>query len=171
MSPLREFLHLPKSVKDAGAWSDKRMPKSGSRFPLSKSRGVHLGIGWRWRVAAVTAGANEYQLLVAYHATKRNYFCVLAVNHDSDTLVLARLEYHSTHAGWHVHACCSETESRHWGRLGYPEMRRLPGKGKPQRNASFCKDDDDAMTIAARHFRIDDLRPPKRPEQGNLWQS
>lgn len=168
---LREFLSSDKSITDYGQWSDKKMPKSGSRFLLTKNKGYHLGAAWRWRVVDIHANATDYRLLVAYHATKQNYVCALGVNQLSDTLVLARLEYHSTHPGWHVHACCVQNEARHRGRWGYPEMRRLPRKGRYCRRTTFITSDADAMTIAARHFRIDDLRPRGVQTDLDLWPS
>jgi hypothetical protein len=168
MSIIREFLFGQKAITDAGLWSDKKMPKSGSRFPLRGSKGVHLGIGFRWRIVELEVNGRQFRLLVAYDPAKQNFSAYLALCGTSSCLVLARLEYHSTHPGWHVHACCESSEARQWGRVGYPEMNRIPANARSQRNIDFCADDDDAITIAAKHFRIPGLIPPRRYKQQSL---
>lgn len=77
------------------------MPKAA--FPLSKNNSFKLGAGWDWCVFEVSNGATDFRLLVAYHRGKSEYLAWLGLVSGSDTALLARLEYHRSHLGWHVH--------------------------------------------------------------------
>jgi len=156
---LRTFIRARKTIEDAGAWSDKRMPKTGGKFPLTKNRSLRVGaIGWRWRVVLLSAGANRYRLLITYHKAKGTYLAALGLECAQDTLVLGCLEYHATHVGWHMHGCCVDTDNRNSGRLRYPEMIRVPSPKQKHRNANQELTDASSLEIAARYFRIRGLR-------------
>lgn len=157
---LRAFVASRKTVQDAGEWTDKRMPKSAPVFPLSKSKGVRLGAGgWRWRLVRIESDGADYRLLAMYDPGKQNYAALLGVSIGDDTLVLGALEYHSTHRGWHIHAGCKDTTNSEFGRLRYPSMRRIPGKGRQHQNrTAFPADDVAATEILAGYFQIAELR-------------
>jgi hypothetical protein len=153
---LREFLGLQKSITKVGKWNDKKMPKTGNGFPLSKAKGLRVGGGWHWVIIELEAGKAECRLLVAYHPTKENYLAVLGYVVGTDTHVIAALEYHGTHPGWHIHGCCLTAKPGNVGRIHYPDMTRLPdGKGR-HRKTVFGVNEFDALEPAVRHFRLRD---------------
>lgn len=161
---LREFILAPKTIVDLGAWSDKRMPKTGGKFPLTRARrNFRVGLsGWRWRVVTVSALERTYRLLVMYHAAKENYYAFLGLVTEGDTLVIGKLEYHSTHRGWHVHSCCEPPDMTNAGRMKYPSMGRYPGGNARHRSVEFeVSGDVAALEKAARHFRIPDMKDPE----------
>jgi hypothetical protein len=167
---LREFLCADKNVTSRGVWADKKMPKTGGKFPLSKNHSYRLGLGWRWRVVELSCEITDFRLLIAFRASRQQYIAALGVVRGYDTLVLASLEYHATHAGWHVHGYCGDPEGVHWGRMRYPDMIRLPAGNKRHRRMSYSVDDISAVTIAASFFRIEDLKPdPPQPATLSLF--
>jgi hypothetical protein len=153
---LREFLASQKSIKKIGKWSDKKMPKTGNGFPLSKARNFRLGSGWHWNIVEIEAGNLEWRLLVAYQPNKENYQAVLGYVLGADMHVVASLEYHGTHPGWHIHGACRSANSADVGRLRYPDMRRLPDGKKYHRKTAFDVTEADAMRPAIDYFRLND---------------
>lgn len=153
---LRKFVKAVKVVTDAGLWSDKRMPRIGSTFPLSKARSLRVGTGgWRWRVLQVSDTSHQsFRLLLLYQARKQDYCAILARPVGRDMLVLGRLEYHASHPGWHVHATCRSPLTCHSGRLRHDDMKRLAGSSGPNARMPFPLTDDDALEIARRFFRL-----------------
>lgn len=77
------------------------MPRS--HFPLSKSKGYALGKSWDWCIYRLHSGPGTFRLLVAFHTGKEEYRAWLALEAGSDAALLARLEYHATLHGWHLH--------------------------------------------------------------------
>ena len=153
---LREFLVSKKSITNVGKWSDKKMPKTGNGFPLSKAKNLRVGGGWQWVIIELDADNAECRLLVAYHAAKENYLAVLGYVVGADTHVIASLEYHGTHPGWHVHGCCLTAKPGNAGRLRYPDMARLPEGKSVHRRTVFGVNEFDALELAIRHFRLRD---------------
>jgi hypothetical protein len=167
---LKEFLFAPKSIVDKGAWSDKKMPKTGGKFPLSSSRSYRLGGRWRWRVVELKVGIREFRLLIAYRQSKQQYLAILGDFSGKDTLILASYEYHSTHAGWHVHGSCAEPDDSQLGKMRHAGMRRFPRGNKRHRKLSYGVDDSSAITIAAKFYKIQGLGPdPVPPQTLNLF--
>lgn len=132
------------------------MPKTNSRFPLSKNRGIRLGAGWTWTVLNLSAGNKDFRMLIAYHVGKENYQAVLGYEFDADTHVIACLEYHGTHAGWHVHGCCSAPEKMNVGRMRYPDMKRLPSGKSKHRRIDFGVTESAALKPAVDFFKLQD---------------
>lgn len=103
------------------------------------------------------------RLLIAYHPNKQNYEATLGVLADGDVLVLSRLEYHSTHPGWHVHGCCKDIDKSNVGRLKYPDMKRVPdGKSFHRRN-DFGITGDSAIRPAIEFYRLEDALKNRSP--------
>jgi len=92
---------VTKTITFSSAWQTGKMPKSA--FPLSKNNSFRLGRGWEWCVHVLEARSVEYRLLVAFHPGKSEYLAWLTVVTGNDQGVLARLEFHRSHLGWHVH--------------------------------------------------------------------
>ena len=152
---LRAFVKGKKTFVDAGAWSDKRMPKTGGKFPLSRARSFRIGApGWRWRVLQVECDNRLYRILLMYHPGKENYVGLIGTSVGSDLLVLGALENHSTHRGWHVHAACKSVSPSDSGRLRYDGMRRTASGSSKNAQLPFPEDDDAAFEIARLYFAL-----------------
>lgn len=132
------------------------MPKTGNGFPLSKAKGLRVGGGWHWVIIELEAGKAECRLLVAYHPAKENYLAVLGYLVGADTHVIAALEYHGTHPGWHVHGCCLSAKPGNVGRIRYPDMKRMPDGKSHHRSTVFGVSEADALEPAIKHFRLRD---------------
>lgn len=136
------------------------MHKTGATaLTLTKGRPIKLGTSWRWNHVRFDVDGAAHKMWVCYHTGKENYLAVACrVLPNDDLFVMAALEHHGTHPGWHVHGCCVNVDSAAHGRLRYPDMVRIPSPGGPYRQQSFPSNDALAMDIAAKHFRIEQLR-------------
>jgi hypothetical protein len=77
------------------------------------------------------------------------------LEHDRDLSVLASFEYHGTHPGWHLLATCDDIKSVPPGIMIGPWQRRLPKARAKHRSVDFrVRDDDTALDVAARFFRL-----------------
>ena len=77
------------------------MPRS--TFPLSRTHSYPLGSGFDWCICEAASANHAYRVLVAFDAAKAQYRAWLGLICDHDTKLLARLEYHPDHKGWHIH--------------------------------------------------------------------
>jgi hypothetical protein len=74
-------------------------------FPLSKRSSFQLGNQWHWRVDHWSAGILTGRLLIAYHLGKGNYLAWISIEQEpKEFAVIACLEFHGDHDGWHVHS-------------------------------------------------------------------
>lgn len=170
---LKQFIQADKVISGAGTWSDKKLAKNPSKFPLWKPKGVRLGSAFRWRIVEfwLNDGSGTKRvgrMLVAFRRDKQEYLAYVGVDEliGGGTLVLARLEFHGTHDGLHVHSTCEPPEAACVGRMNHGSMRRLPNGGKYHRRSSFVIDDDEAIRIAAEFFNFKGLTPSN--DQGKL---
>jgi len=127
------------------------MPRTA--FPLSKSHNYTLGSGWHWAIGKATANGREFRLLVAFEPAKAQYRAWLGLESGTDQAVLARLEYHPTHRGWHCHLKRGDLKDVAYGVVKQSTSRE---------RARTCSDDSpfnvtevDALGIACRAFNID----------------
>lgn len=81
-----------------------------SAFPLSKSASYRLTGAWQWRVVQLSAAGKKFRLLVAFDNAKRQYQAWLGVEYGPDQALIARIEFHATHHGWHCHWKCGELD-------------------------------------------------------------
>jgi hypothetical protein len=151
----------PKTLTSVGKWqSGKRMPRTA--FPLSKSHSYPHGSSFDWCVCEAAAGSNAYRLLVAFDPAKEQYRAWLGLISGSDQALLARLEFHPSHKGWHCHlkrgpldrvarGVVKETRDRdQWRSCGAAESLNVT-----QLNA---------LMIAFRVFNIDGALPAESEE-------
>ena len=120
-----------------GAWSeDKLRPRD---FHLSKKPGkvYPLTRRWRWRVSTFEACGRKFRLMPAYHTKVPEFTAVLAEEVGTDCRILARLEFHQTHVGWHAHLICGEIEKAVAGIVKPIGVRRLPRATSPHRNCKY----------------------------------
>ena len=92
-----------KTALEFGRWETGKMSRSA--FPMSKARAkaYRLGSAWTWRVIKFDADGSQYRILVAYRTDKEQFMATLAVEDAGDMRIVASLEYHPTHGGWHIH--------------------------------------------------------------------
>lgn len=122
-------------------------------FPLSRSHSYSLGSNFDWCVCEAVAGRDEYRLLVAFDPAKAQYRAWLGLICGHDTKLLARLEYHPDHKGWHVHIKRGPVEEVVRGVVKEPRHR---DRSRICTNApdSFSISQLDALTIAFKVFNV-----------------
>ncbi|MEO0438584.1 MAG: hypothetical protein AAF098_16920 [Pseudomonadota bacterium] len=130
------------------------MPKTV--FPLSKTK-VKVSAASRWKLMKFSCGAEDFAVLIVYRLDKQQFWSYLAQDKGTDTMVVARYEYHSTHPGWHMHSNC-ETSKNVAGRTG-GLFDRFPRNKKAHRRLAFAVTGDEsaeARAIAA--FGLDRVK-------------
>lgn len=137
-----------KVIADAGAWKVGKMPASA--FPLSKSASYRLGGAWQWRVLQLLEQGRSYRLLVAVDPVKRQYQAWLGLEHGSDQALIARLELHASHLGWHCHLKTGDLDK---------VSRGVVKDCHPRERLKLCPgakafDKDNALDIAFRAFNV-----------------
>lgn len=137
----------PKTVVSAGVWKKGKMEKGD--FPLSKNSSFRLGAGWEYCVHQL-AGSNPMRLLIALNEGKRDYLAWLAIEHGNDHMIIARLEYHASHLGWHVHLKPDDLAKVSWGVVKQPGEKLVDCKS--QRDPAI--DRNDAEALAFRIFNV-----------------
>jgi hypothetical protein len=154
---LRSLIYAAKTVIDKGAWrSNTKMPKSA--FPLSKS-GLKITAKYSWCVLRFGALGEHFRVLIYHRLDLEQYHALLAREHHGDMLVMARLEFHGTHPGWHCHSAC-DSAGKVSGRTGTPD-RRIPLKSGSAKQSKFgIGSDRAAYDKAVKFFRLHKLPPP-----------
>lgn len=92
-----------KSEISIGNWSTGKMPRTAFPMSGSRTRAYRLGKAWNWSIITFNSADSQYRILVAFRTDKEQFQAKLAVNDAGDMKLVARLEYHPTHDGWHVH--------------------------------------------------------------------
>ncbi len=87
------------------------------------------------------------------HHGKQNAFAVLGKIVGSDTLVVASLETHSTHPGWHLHGDCKMSNAVS-GRMRWPDGMRIPGKARRHSSVAGLISANDVLVKASKVFRL-----------------
>lgn len=131
-------------------WQGGKMPRTA--FPLSRSHTYQLGKGWRWCVLTLTDDGRRFRLLVAYEKSKSQYRAWLGLESGTDQALLARLEYHPSHRGWHCHVKKGDIADVGCGVVRHSSARervRLCAD-----TADFAVNDSDALAIACRIFNV-----------------
>lgn len=143
-------LRTRKVIVEAGAWHNGKIPKAA--FPLSHVKSHHkLAKTWHWCVHKVQDHDRCYRLLVAFEPGKRQYWAWLGAIYGEDQALLARVEFHATHDGWHCHWKTGEiTEvARGAVKASFPAERRHQCSGLPLDVTRA-----DAFGIAFRLFNV-----------------
>ena len=138
-----------KTVSATGSWKSGKMPKGA--FHLSKNNSFRLGTGWEYCIHKLS-GPNPMQLLIAFHPGKREYLAWLALEAQNDQAVIARLEYHPSHTGWHVHLKPDDMMKLAWGVVKQPGEKRVDCKSSV--DPAVGKSDAEALA-----FRVFNVQP------------
>jgi len=150
---IRKIIKAQKAITKTGSWASGVMPKSA--FPLSKSGNKTYKLGnRRWRIVVFDALDAEFRLFINYHPALYQYQAMLGFDVAGDMKVLASLEFHPTHGGWHVHVCCDEVGSVPVGVKRGPWLRNLNGSG-PKHSMPCPETDSAAFNRAVSFFRLD----------------
>jgi len=129
---------------------EKRRKNAAHCFPVSKGHSFRVRSSYNWRIVTFECLGNQFRLLVFYRNDKQEYEAWLGMVDGSDTKVLARLEFHATHPGWHLHTNC-ETNDTPSGRIGGNVHRsRLTSR----RSDFGVIDDAKALLIATEAFGV-----------------
>lgn len=91
---------------------------------------------------------------MSYSYSLGQYQAMLGIVDGGDTKLLARLERHPTHGGWHMHATCDSDAAQPGIKVG-PWVRCLHGKKDKRYRGDVPKTDDNAFRMAAAVFRLD----------------
>jgi hypothetical protein len=153
-SPVRSLraIRERKTFTTVGPWnSGKKMPRTA--FPLSRSHSYPLGSGFEWCVCEAASDSEAYRLLVGFDASKAQYRAWLGLVAGHDTKLLARLEYHPSHKGWHVHIKLGDVEQVVRGVVREPRGRDR-SKGC-RADDSFSISQLDALSLATKVFNIE----------------
>jgi hypothetical protein len=153
----RDIVRLPKTVTKLGQWKlttgTAKMPPSA--FQPSKRASYRLGRGYHWRVDDLAADGLRFRLLTAFCSDKCEYLSWLAMPVGDGLRVIARLEFHGTHPGWHCHAPC---DGDHEGiPVGDPAPRtfnRAPLADARHRRTDFVRTETEAEEKAFRFFSV-----------------
>jgi hypothetical protein len=152
----KDLLRLPKVVTKAGEWKviTGRSQMPSSAFPLSKSYAVKLGRNWHWRVDAVQACEVDYRVLTAFNLEIEEYRAWLSMAFGDAYVIVAQLEFHGTHPGWHSHIACCDIDDVEPGR-GHPRAaRRFPNGNNRHRRQAFDVTESSALSAAFNFFRV-----------------
>jgi hypothetical protein len=152
-------IRCKKTVVNLGSWrSGQKMPRSA--FSLSKSHSYALGSSYSWCVCEVEGEGDRFRLLVGFDPLKEQYRAWLGLIDGSDTALLARLEFHPSHSGWHFHWELGPIASVVRGVVKEPKDRdRIRRCNTPD---VFAISELDALGVAFRVFNV--VYPPKQGE-------
>lgn len=157
---IRGFIRSKKTVVDTGQWSDAKLPKTGGPFPLSKNKSFRLGGLWSWRAVKVESEGKQFRILIAVQEDKQQFVAYCGTLIGTDMFMTARLEYHATHPGLHIHGCCQPSQPEWFGRTGHKGLTRLPDGKAHHRRTTMVVSRESVLQAVADTFCIYGLIPP-----------
>jgi hypothetical protein len=152
----KDLLRLPKVVAQAGTWKvvTGRAKMPGTAFPLSRRFSLQLGRNWHWRVDGLEDGNLIYRLLTAYNLELEEYRAWLSTARGDSQVIVAQLEFHGTHPGWHCHIACCPLADVEPGQ-GHPRSAaRFPGGTSEHRRQAFDMSESSALSAVFNFFRV-----------------
>jgi hypothetical protein len=151
---LKRIILAKKHITDGGEWKRRqKMPRT--HFPLLKSKSYQIPAKWdAWRVVRFEALGRSFRLLIAFDVGYEEYRAWLALDRGEDMVLLARLEFHGSHPGWHCHANCDDPHVRISGVVKGFGDRRYPKARRFHRHQQFNVAEHNALAIAFRFYGI-----------------
>ena len=142
-------IRTEKTVLQAGSWQRGKIPASA--FPLSHVKALRVAKAWHWCVQRVHDAHREYNLLVAFDPGKLQYWAWLGAVFGDDQAVIARVEFHASHDGWHCHWKTGDLVDVARGavKAALPKERRHQCAGDP-----IAVSQADAFGVAYRLFNV-----------------
>ena len=137
---LKKFIRAKKLNLNHGSWGDDKLRSKD--FPLSKKGGktYPLTRQWRWRITTLEAEGRKFRLMTTYHKVVPEFCAVLAEDLNKDSRIIARLEFHATHDGWHAHPYCGDFDIVLSGITKPLGTRRIPREGAFHRHDEMLRD-------------------------------
>lgn len=159
---LKDLIKGAKQNIRHGQWGDEKLRQKD--FPLSKKggRAYPLTRQWRWRVTTLEYEGRKFRLMASYHKSAPEFCAILAEDLDKDSRIIARLEFHGTHDGWHIHPYCEDFDDVISGITKPMGTRRIPPERAYHRHTEMLVDgrtmsDEHAAAIVSSVFGLDDL--------------
>lgn len=156
----RELIFKEKMITKAGEWkSGQAMPKTA--FPLSASRSYRLGPKWTWRVDVLECAGAECRLVIAFEPMKQTYVAWLSCKRGSGGTyaLVAALEFHGDHPGWHCHSVCGKVSDIRIGLTRPPGSIRLPKVGAYHRRMDIVFSEREALEKAYLFYNVESGSP------------
>jgi hypothetical protein len=155
---LRDIVKLQKSLTTAGTWKvvtrQAKMPSSA--FRLSRRASYELPRHWHWRVDELSADGYDLRLLTAFRPEVEEYRALLGMVVGENLRIVARLEFHGDHRGWHCHGYCGDQEDVPLSDPGPRVFQRAPEAESAHRRLDFgLTSETDASHRAFRFFRVE----------------
>jgi hypothetical protein len=152
----KDVIRRPKVVTKPGEWKvvtgKAKMPAGA--FPLSRSFSVQLGRGWHWRVDHLAGGGTSLRILISFNLDIEQYRAWLAMPRGDANVIVAQLEFHGDHPGWHCHVACCDLEDVEVGQGRPRSAARIPGSSCKHRRQTFDMTESAALARAFNFFRV-----------------
>lgn len=146
---VKSLLCSKKTITGVTGWKVGNGP--GSAFPLRK--GLIYGSLFSWRVISMNCGGVACRLLIACNPIKYEHQVMLGVETPGGMVrVVAIVENHGTHPGWHLHGVCNDSGVT-TGVLRQPGLRRMKAHWG-HTNQPTSK--EDVLAAAMHFFRMPD---------------
>lgn len=99
-----------------------------------------------------------FHVVIAFREDKQEYCAHLVYPTGADSFVLASIESHGSHPGWHLHVNCDGAGGGgNVGRIRYQAQKRLPHAKSPHRDRRIPVTQAAALEPVIVFFRIDML--------------
>lgn len=119
-------------------------------FPMRRGKGYRLAGSWRWVVHLLEAGDATYRLLIGYDLAKAQFQAWLGLVDGNDSALVARLEFHDSHGGWHCHWKTGHTDTLVRGIVRGGAVDRIRNCAGNARDFN----DNDATSLAFKVFNV-----------------
>ncbi len=113
--------------------------------------------GWTWRSIELDAEGQAWVLTVQCHVTKDNWQAWLMKKFPDGTgSIVARFEYHGSHAGVHIHSSCDRSGLEPGG-TSIDNLNRFPNSSSSHRRiVNFTK--ETFWERSLKFFHVDEIK-------------
>lgn len=144
-----------------GQWKTGPMTKSLFQLTKSGSNALRFRGSFEWCLVTFTALGSDFKLLVVTNLAKEQYYAHLGMVVGSDTRMLASLEFHGSHPGWHIHAGCAvDVQLIPVGRYKGEWRKTLPRSHHLCRRKKYGITQENRLLIAIKQFGLDNTESP-----------